>query len=255
MKNTKIISFASNKGGVGKTTTTSSVGSILAKMGFKVLMIDLDAQASLTVSFLKQQPEESIYEAMLGRIALPVVSVTNNLFLVPSSKMLGTIDIELAGAISREKILSDMLEDLPKTDYDFILIDCPPTLTLASLNGITASTYVIIPMTAEVLPFKGLKMISDFVNLIHSRLNNSVHILGILITRWENTNLSKTIEADMRTALGSKVFQTKIRKNVSVAEAPLERMNIVEYAPKSNGAIDYCTFTDELLLKLGISTS
>ena len=252
MKETRIISFANHKGGVGKTTTTSSVGSILSKKGFKVLLIDLDAQANLTASLLKEQPEDSIYEALTGRGDFPIVPISDNLFLSPASEMLAMVDTELAGAISRERILSGLLDDLPKDDYDFILIDCPPSLGLATLNAITASTDVIVPLIAEVLPFKGLKMINNFVNLIHTRLNKAAHIEGILITRWEGTNLSKTIEADLRKALNGTVFQTKIRKNVSVAEAPFERMNIVEYAPKSNGTIDYRTFTDELLEKLNI---
>ena len=139
-----------------------------------------------------------------------------------------------------------------KEQYDFILLDCPPSLGLITLNAITASTDVIVPLIAEVLPFKGLKMINNFVNLIHTRLNKAAHVTGILITRWESTNLSKSIEQELRKAVGDLVFQTKIRKNVSVAEAPFEYHNIVEYAPKSNGAVDYQSFVTELVKKLGV---
>ena len=234
MKQTRIISFANHKGGVGKTTTTVSVGSILAHQGKKVMMIDLDAQANLTTSLTKEQPDETIYHALTGRLpGLPIIHLTDNLDLVPASEMLAMVDIELSGAISREKILSGLLEDV-KELYDYILLDCPPSLGLITLNAITASTDVIVPLIAEVLPFKGLKMINNFVNLIHTRLNKSAHVTGILITRWESTL----------------VFQTKIRKNVSVAEAPFEHHNIVEYAPKSNGAADYQSFVTELVKKL-----
>lgn len=250
MKRTKIISFANHKGGVGKTTTTVNVGSILARKGYKVLLIDLDAQANLTASLVKQPVEETIYQALTGRCKLPIIQVSENLSMVPASEMLAMVDIELSGAISREKILSGLLGDLPPAAFDFILLDCPPSLGLVTLNAITASTDVIVPLIAEVLPLKGLKMINNFVKLVRTRLNKSAHISGILITRWEGTKLSKTIESSLREALGDLVFQTKIRKNVSVAEAPLDRTNIVEFAPKSNGAADYLSFTEELLLRL-----
>lgn len=252
MKETKIISFANHKGGVGKTTTTASVGSILAERGYKVLVVDMDAQANLTASLLKQQPEESIYDALIGRSPLPIVSVTDNLSLVPSSERLALCDMELVGAISREKILEGLFEELSPGRFNFILIDCPPSLGVLTLNAITASTDVVVPLLAEVLPFNGLKMISNFVNTIHSRLNKKAHITGVLITRWESTNLSKSIEQSLRDRLQDVVFRTKIRKNVSVAEAPFESQNIVEYAPKSNGAADYKAFTEELLEKLKI---
>lgn len=254
MNTTKIIAFANLKGGVAKTTSTVSVGSILAKKGYKVLMVDLDAQANLTTSLLKGEPVESVYDALTGRngAKLPVISIADNLSLTPSSEMLAMVDIELAGAISREKILSGLLDDLPKSRFDFILLDCSPTLGLVTLNAITASTDVVVPLVAEILPFKGLKVINKFVNVIRKKLNPDAHISGILITRWENTNLSQFIEAELRKALGDTVYQTKIRKNVSVAEAPLECRNIVEYSPRSNGAKDYLAFTEELLERFGM---
>ncbi len=254
MKQTKIISFVNHKGGVGKTTTTASVGSYLAQKGYHVLLADLDAQANLTLSLLKHPTDETIYDALTGKGELPIISITENLSLIPASEMLAMVDIELAGAISREKILDGLLKPI-KYNYDFILLDCPPSLGLITLNAITACTDVIVPLIAEVLPFNGLKMINNFVKLIHNRLNNAAHISGILITRWESTNLSKTIESDLRKTVGNLVFATKIRKNVSVAEAPLEHRNIVEYAPKSNGAADYRAFTEELLVKLGLNST
>lgn len=252
-KATKIITIANHKGGVGKTTTTASVGSILASKGYKVLLIDLDPQANLTVSLLKQEPEDSIYFALTGKEdALPIVSLTENLSIVPSSLQLATAEMELTAAISRERILAGLLSPI-KESYDFILIDCPPSLGLLNLNAFTASTEIIIPLVAEVLPFKGLTMINRFTQQVKSRLNPDVYIFGILLTRWESTNLSKQIEEGLRDELDDKVFETKIRKNVTIAEAPLESKNILEYAPKSNGASDYLAFTDELLKKLNFA--
>lgn len=252
-KATKIITIANHKGGVGKTTTTASVGSILASKGYKVLLLDLDPQANLTVSLLKQEPEDSIYFALTGKEdALPIVSLTENLSIVPSSLQLATAEMELTAAISRERILAGLLSPI-KESYDFILIDCPPSLGLLNLNAFTASTEIIIPLVAEVLPFKGLTMINRFTQQVKSRLNPDVYIFGILLTRWESTNLSKQIEEGLRDELDDKVFETKIRKNVTIAEAPLESKNILEYAPKSNGASDYLAFTDELLKKLNFA--
>lgn len=251
MKNdVKIISFANHKGGVGKTTTTASVGSILASQGKQVLVIDLDAQANLTASLLHGESDVSIYNALVGNEPLPVVDISPNLHLVPASLGLAMADLELASAMARERILAELIDEV-KDNYDYILIDCPPSLGLLTLNAFTASNEIIIPLVAEVLPFKGLTMINNFIDMVRKRLNPKAHVTGILITRWENTNLSKQIEKGMRAQLGELVFQTKIRKNVTIAEAPLESKNIVEYAPRSNGAKDYKAFTEELLKMFG----
>ena len=251
MKQAKIISIANHKGGVGKTTTTASVGSILATKGYKVLVIDLDAQANLTSSLIKGEVSASIYDAMKKSIALPIYRVNEKaeLDLVPASLELAQADFEMASKIARERILANLLEDY-KDKYDYVIMDCPPSLGLMTFNAITASDYVIIPLVAEILPFNGLKMISDFIGQLKKYLNPKIEILGILITRWESTNLSKGIEERLRNNLGEKIFTTKIRKNVTIAQAPLEATNIVEYDPKSNGAIDYQAFTDEILERM-----
>lgn len=248
---TKIIAFGNHKGGVSKTTTTASVGSILASKGYEVLVIDLDAQANLTVSLLKDEPEESIYNALTGKSStLPIIPVSKHLSIVPASLQLAMAELELTSAISREKILSELLEPI-KANYDFILIDCPPSLGLLTLNAFTASNEIIIPLVAEVLPFKGLTMINNFISQVQHRLNPSAHVSGILIARWETTKLTREIEKRLRQQLGDLVFQTKIRKNITIAEAPLQSINIVEFDPKCNGAQDYQAFTDELLSLIG----
>lgn len=249
----RIIAVANHKGGVGKTTTTSSLGSILAAKGYKVLLIDLDAQANLTTSLTSSVDGDTIYEAMTGKVgALPTVAVQDRLYLVPASLTLAMADVELSAAIARERILSDLLVRNGATDqYDFILFDCPPSLGLMTLNAFTASTGILIPLVAEVLPFKGLTMINDFIKMVQSRLNPQAHVCGILITRWEASNLSKGIENNLRQAMGETVFHTKIRKNVRLAEAPLENANIVDYDPKSNGAKDYQAFAGEFLARMG----
>ena len=251
MNKTRIISIANHKGGVGKTTTTAGVASILAIQGYHVLAIDIDPQANLTSSLLKGETERTIYLALVGKEEeLPIVNISENLDLVPSSLTLAMAELEMVSAMSREKVLSELIEPL-KARYDFILIDCPPSLGLLTLNAITASNEVIIPLIAEALPVKGLKMMKDFIKTVNSKLNPDAHISGILFTRWETTKLGQDIEERLRSSLGTLIFKSKIRKNIRVGEAPLKHQNIVEYAPNSNGAKDYLTFTEELLEKFG----
>ena len=250
MKKTRIISVANHKGGVGKTTTVANLGSILSGKGYKVLVIDLDAQANLTTSLTPIEPEESVYDLLTGRIDyLPTMMISENLTLIPASLSLAMVDVELSTAIAREKILSNILKELAVDIYDFIFIDCPPSLGLMTLNAFTASTDIIIPLLSEVLPFKGLTMINNFINMVNRRLNPMAHITGVLLTRWENCKLSREIESRLRNSIGKLVFETKIRKNVRIAEAPLGNQNIVDYAPGSNGAHDYRQFAEELLKK------
>lgn len=247
---TRIISTAQHKGGSLKTTTAVSVGSILSRLGYKVLLVDLDAQANLTNSLLSgTNEEENLYTAMTGKTNLPIIPISETLYVVPASLQLGMVDLELASAIARERILADLLEPI-KEQFDFIFLDCPPSLGILTLNAFTASTDIIVPMIAEVLPFQGLKMIYNFLGMVNKRLNPNVRILGILIARYEEVKLSRTIEQKLRSQLGDIVFTTKIRKNITVAAAPLEHKDIQAFDPKSNGAKDYMAFTEELLTRL-----
>ena len=246
---TKIIAFANHKGGVGKTTTTASIGSILAKYGYKVLLVDLDAQANLTSSIINTTDYQSIYEILVNNEMPRPLSVKENLDLIPSSQELALADLQLASVMSREFILSRALSSV-KDQYDFILMDCPPSLGLLTLNACSFANEIVIPLVAEVLPFKGLTMINEFIKNIHDLLNPSAHITGVLLTRWEKTNLTSGIEQQLRSSWGNLIFDVKIRKNITIAEAPLESSNIVEYAPNSHGAQDYIVFTSELLSRV-----
>ena len=218
----------------------------MASQGHRVLMIDMDAQDNLTSSLLNGEPESTVYSALTGNEGLPIVSLSENLFLVPASLQLSMAELELASAMARERILAELLEPV-KGEFEYVLIDCPPSLGLLTLNALTASTDIIIPLVAEVLPFKGLAMMNNFIRMVQKKLNGRAHVTGIVITRWENTKLGRGVERQLRDSLGDTVFQTKIRKNVSLAEAPYEVTDIVTYAPKSNGAADYLDFTSELL--------
>ena len=249
---TKIIAVANHKGGVGKTTTVANLGSILSVKGHRVLLVDLDAQANLTASLVASIDGPSIYEALTGKTdCLPIVSVNNRLHLVPASLTLAMADVELSTAIAREHILAGLLSKAKVEDnYDFVLLDCPPSLGLVTLNAITASTDVFIPLISEVLPFKGLTMMSDFISMVRQKLNPQAHISGIVITRWENSKLSRGIEERLRVWEGDVVYRSKIRKNVRLAEAPLQNRNILDYASGSNGAKDYTSLAEEYLERM-----
>lgn len=252
---TKIISCASLKGGIGKTTTVASLGSILSKQGYRVLLVDLDAQANLTTSMTEVKVKNTVYEAMTGKVEyLPIIELDDSLDLVPASLSLAMADVELSNVIAREKVLSELMEqDNITKKYDFVLLDCPPSLGLVTLNAFTASSDVIVPLVPEVLPFTGLSMINQVIGMVRKRLNPQAHISGILITRWENSKLYKDIEEKLRITLGSLVYQTKIRKNVRIAEAPIRHRSIMDYDPRSNGSKDYKAFAEEFIEKLGIS--
>lgn len=244
----KIISIANHKGGVGKTTTTACLGKALASKGSRVLVIDLDAQANLTTSLWGKETDRTIYDAMKRQDSLPLINVGENLDITPASLDLAGIELELAGALSREFILKDLIEPI-SGKYDYILLDCPPSLSLVTVNAFVASTEVIIPLTAEALPFKGLTMITDIITMVQKRLNPRLALTGILLTRWKGRKLNKLVEESLREKFGTTVFTTKIRDNISVAEAPLATKDIFAYAPDSNGAKDYIALCEEICAK------
>ncbi|MDD6552108.1 MAG: ParA family protein [Prevotellaceae bacterium] len=251
-KKNYVIAFANHKGGVGKTTTTASVGTVLSQMGYKVLLVDLDAQANLTGSLVANPTAvtSNIAASMRNQsLGLPLYPVNKTLDLVPSGLDLASMDIELASAMAREHILRKLLTPV-RDNYDFILLDCPPHLGMMTLNALTAADYVIVPLISEVLPFNGLTMMLNFIDMVRENLNPSLTILGILLTRYEKTKLSTQIEQGLRQRMGNLVFDERIRKNVTVAQAPLEAENIVNYDPKSNGAKDYRTFTEAMVNRL-----
>lgn len=246
----KIIAVANHKGGVGKTSSVANIGAAMASKGYKTLLIDLDAQANLTASLLPDEEQErTIYSALKEGKQLPIVEAGERLYITPSSLELAGIELELSGAMSREFILKELLEPVA-SDYDYIILDCPPSLGLIAVNAFVAATDVIIPLTAEALPFKGLTMIQDVIGMVQRRLNPSLSLSGIVLTRWAGRKLNKVVEEALRTNYPDVVYNTKIRENIAVAEAPLAKTDIYSYSPESNGAKDYQALTEELLQRL-----
>jgi chromosome partitioning protein len=245
----RILAIANHKGGVGKTTAVASIGAALANKGYKVLLVDLDAQANLTASLPYPEDGRTIYHALLDRKQLPITKVRDNLYLCPSSLDLAGVELQLSGAMSREFILKDLLEPVAGS-YDFILLDCPPSLGLIAVNAFVASTDVIVPLTAEALPAKGLTMLEDVLGMVKKRLNPTLSLTGIVLSRWAGRKLNKVVEATLRDRYGDIVFETKIRENIAIAEAPLSKEDIFSYNSESNGAKDYGALTDEILSRL-----
>ena len=243
----QIISIVNHKGGVGKTTSVSSLGVALARMGKSVLLVDLDAQGNLTDTLTQTPGDRSIYDSLRTLETLPVVKIREGLDLCPSSIDLVSMDLELADKKEREYRLSRLLRGL---DYDFILLDCPPSLGLLTINALTASTKVIIPLTPEALPAKGLGTLLDIIERTKETLNPGLSLGGILITRYNRRKINRLVEETLRETFGDSVFKTKIRENVDISESPLQGMDIYSYSPNSIGAKDYESLALEVVSKL-----
>lgn len=244
----KIIAFANHKGGVGKTTSVANIGASLALKGKKTLVIDLDAQQNLTFCFLKEDVEVSVYDALVGKAEMPIIHVKENLDLTPSSIDLARAEIDLNAQMSRELLLKGLLDEV-SDQYDYILLDCPPSLGIVTYNALATATDLFIPLTAEALPYKGLTMLEDVVKLIERKLNKGLHVNGIFVTRYNNRNLNNAVLEKIKVAYGDIVFKTKIRENIAIAEAPLSSKDIYDHAPESNGAKDYMELTEEIIAK------
>ena len=238
------ISIVNHKGGVGKTTSVSSLGVALARMGKRVLLVDLDAQGNLTDTLTQTPGDRSIYDSLRTLETLPVVNIREGLDLCPSSIDLVSMDLELADKREREYRLSRILRGL---DYEYILLDCPPSLGLLTINALTASTKVIIPLTPEALPAKGLGTLLDIIERTKETLNPGLSLGGILITRYNRRKINRLVEETLRETFGDSVFKTKIRENVDISESPLQGMDIYSYSPNSIGAKDYESLAMEVV--------
>lgn len=250
----KVISVANQKGGVGKTTTTINLSTLIAKKGKKVLMIDADPQgnASSGVGIDRDDIELSIYDILIDEVEFEnVVKKTNikNLDICPSNINLAGAEVELVSVMSREHRLKEKLDKI-KDDYDFIIIDCPPSLGLITLNAFTASDSVLIPVQCEYYALEGLGQLLNTINLVKKHLNKNLEIEGALLTMYDvRTNLSNQVVKEVKNYFNDKVYKNVIPRNVKLSEAPSYGMPISVYDPRSKGAKSYEKFVKEFLKK------
>ena len=247
----KIITFANHKGGVSKTTSTASIGACMAMKGKKVLLIDLDGQANLTLYFIpnENEIETSIFDSLVNGVPLPVKHIRENLDLVPSSlemaSEMASAEIALTNLLARERLLSNLLEPFRK-NYDYILIDCPPSLGIVTTNAFIAADEIIVPMTPELLPLKGMRMLDAFVTTLQ-RVKPSLRLGGVFIARFNHRKLNKVVEQAVKERYESITMSTRIRENIALAESAGSGKSIFEYDSNSNGAKDYLALTEEIL--------
>jgi chromosome partitioning protein len=242
----QIISLLNHKGGVGKTTSTINIGAAMVELGQRVLLVDLDPQANLTLSLGVPRQPVTIYEAIRGESDLQPYTVRPGLDVIMSTLDLSSAEMELINEAGREYILREVF-DTVIDDYDYILIDCPPSLGLLTLNALTASQYVLIPLQTEFLALQGLAKIKQVIQKVKLRLNRELQIAGVIATMYDARKvLNRDVVETIRKYFGPQVFDTYIRDNVSLAEAPAKRQDIFAYSPKSAGAEDYLNLAQEI---------
>ena len=247
----KVISVANQKGGVGKTTTTVNLGTILAKKGKKVLLIDADPQGNATSGLgVEKEVEVSTYDILVNDSTLEEAiqdTIIKHLKVCPANMNLAGAEVELVSMMSREQRLKEKLEPV-KDRFDYILIDCPPSLGLITLNSFTASDSVLIPVQCEYFALEGLGQLLNTINLVKKHLNKNIAIEGALLTMYDiRTNLSNQVVKEVKKYFENKVYKTVIPRNVRLSEAPSYGMPITEYYPRSKGAKSYIKFTKEFL--------
>ena len=248
----RIIAVANQKGGVGKTTTAINLSACLAEKNKKVLTLDMDPQGNTTsgLGVDKNQAENTVYELILDESELSECiypSVMGNLSVIPSNINLSGAEIELIGFENKEYLLKSKL-DMIRSDYDYIIIDCPPSLNLLTINAMAAADSVIVPIQCEYYALEGLSQLIHTIDLIKERLNPKLEIEGVVFTMYDaRTNLSLQVVENVKENLDKNIYKTIIPRNVRLAEAPSYGMPITEYDPKSKGAKTYEKFTKEFL--------
>lgn len=255
----KVFCFCNQKGGVGKTTTAVNLAAGLALSGKKILLIDIDPQGNATsgLGVDKNRVASGAYELISGEIDISeviVLTCVTDLFLIPANSGLAGAEVELINYDSREYIVKTVLEKV-KSQYDFILIDCPPSLGLLTINALVASEGMLIPLQCEYYALEGLGQLIQTYQLVREKLNASLEISGILLTMADfRTNLTQQVIEDVRAHFQDKVFQTVVPRSVKISEAPSFGKPIALYDPHSRGTKCYEEITNEFLNRFGTST-
>ena len=250
----RIISVANQKGGVGKTTTTVNLGASLAYLGKKVLLVDIDAQGNATsgVGIRKPDVKEDIYDILVNEVNIKetiLPTSRENLFIVPATLQLAGAEIELTSMMARESRLKLALDEI-KDDYDYILIDCPPSLGHLTINAFTASDSILIPVQCEYYALEGLSQLLNTVRLVQKHFNPDLAIEGVLLTMFDaRTNLGAEVVEEVRRYFQEKVYEAVIPRNVRLSEAPSHGLSIIDYDIRSKGAEVYQALAKEVLAR------
>ena len=248
----KTIAIANQKGGVGKTTTSINLSASLAAKGKKVLVIDTDPQGNTTSGFgvEKNDLDNTVYELMLSECSIKeciLKDVIDGVSIIPSNVNLAAAEIELIGVDRKEYILKREVEWI-KDSFDYIIIDCPPSLSMLTINAMTTADTVLVPIQCEYYALEGLSQLIHTINLVKERLNPDLDIEGVVFTMYDSrTNLSMQVVENVKSNLSQKVFQTLIPRNIRLAEAPSYGMPINAYDPKSAGAEAYMQLSEEVI--------
>lgn len=252
----RIIAVANQKGGVGKSTTAINLSSCLAELGRKVLTIDIDPQGNTTSGFGvdKNSVENTLYELLLGQAETKntiIKNVVENVDLIPSNMNLSGSEIELIGVENKEYILKEITDKI-RRKYDYIIMDCPPSLSMLTINALTAATSVLVPIQCEYYALEGLSQLVHTIELVKERLNKRLKIEGVVFTMYDaRTNLSLQVVENVKDNLQQNIYKTIIPRNVRLAEAPSYGQPINIYDPKSAGAESYRLLAEEVINREG----
>ncbi len=260
------IAVAIQKGGSGKTTTTINLAAAFKRLGKRVLVIDADPQANLTNALgIMHEPEPNIYHLLKAAsnegavdVQKAIIQTQTGLDLLPASLELAAAEMELVSVYGREHLLAHIVgllmahpDKSGRGSYDYVLIDCPPSIGILTVNALVASDWVLMPMQPEFLPLKGLRSFLRSMNVIKQRLNRRLDLLGIVLSRYDDRKLmNRDIRKTLESEFGKKVFETKIRSNISVAKAQERGLDIFSFDEKSNAAVDYMKLAEEFLMKI-----
>lgn len=251
---TRIISIINQKGGVGKSTTAVNLSAALSARGEKVLLVDFDPQGNSTSGFgiEKEELEQCVYDALIHNVSaedLIIETGYDGVFVIPATIQLAGAEIELVSAMARETRLKELLEPV-KNEFDYIFIDCPPSLGLLTINALAAADSVLIPIQCEYYALEGVTKLLESMRMVKERINRDLDVFGVLMTMYDSrTSLANQVVDEVRNYFGEKVFDTLIPRTVKISEAPSFGMPAIEYAPQNKGSLAYLALADEVIAR------